>query len=375
MDLYVANYVEYSLDNNTRCFARSTRRDYCGPASFPPARDRLYRNLGNGRFEEVSAKLLSNYQAGAGLGVVSGDFNGDGRVDIYVANDGDANQLWLAREDGSFVDDALFAGAAVNSAGRPEASMGVDAGDFDNDGDLDLFMTHLMGETNTLYINQGNGLFEDRTSEFGLSSGSSRYTGFGTAWLDYDNDGWLDLLILNGAVRLLDSLQAKGDRYPLDEPNQLFRNKQGKGFEEVTAAAGAALALAEVSRGAAFGDIDNDGDIDALVFNNNGPTRVWANNKPQAKDWLGLRLVDGERRRDAYGARACVSLADERNICRWVRADGSYASANDPRLLLGLGKPSAALDVDVLWPDGSRERWIELEAGRYHTLRRGEGKR
>ena len=375
LDLYVANYVDYSLQNNTRCFARSTRRDYCGPASFPAARDRLYRNLGSGRFEEVSAKLLSNYQAGAGLGVVSGDFNGDGRIDIYVANDGDANQLWLAREDGSFVDDALFAGAAVNSAGRPEASMGVDAGDFDNDGDLDLFMTHLMGETNTLYVNQGKGLFEDRTSEFGLSSGSSRYTGFGTAWLDYDNDGWLDLLILNGAVRLLDSLKTQGDRYPLDEPNQLFKNRVGKGFSEVTADAGAALALPEVSRGAAFGDIDNDGDTDALVFNNNGRTRVWLNQNANSNAWLGLRLIDGERRRDAYGARACVHLADKRKRCRWVRADGSYASANDPRLLIGLGKQSGPLDVEVQWPDGSRERWNQLASGRYHTLRRGEGKR
>lgn len=371
LDLYVANYVEYSLQHNTRCFARSTRRDYCGPASFPAARDRLYRNLGQGKFKDVTADLLRDYQAGAGLGVVGGDFNGDGRVDIYVANDGDANQLWLAQKDGSFVDDALFAGAAVNHAGRPEASMGVDAGDLDNDGDLDLFMTHLMGETNTLYINHGKGLFEDRTSEFGLGSGSSRYTGFGTAWMDYDNDGWLDLLILNGAVRILDTLQAKGDRYPLDEPNQLFKNVEGKRFDEVTAAAGPALAEQEVSRGAAFGDVDNDGDTDVLVFNNNGRTRLWLNQNAQGNSWLGLRLFDPKVRRDASGAEVRVVLSAGQSIVRRARADGSYASANDPRVLIGLGSHREAVDVEVKWPDGSREAWTKLKLNRYHQLNKG----
>ncbi|MBD8527722.1 CRTAC1 family protein [Pseudomarimonas arenosa] len=373
LDLYVANYVEYSLANNTRCFARSTRPDYCGPASFAPARDRLYRNLGRGRFEDVTRQRLRNYQPGAGLGVVSADFNDDGRIDIYVANDGDANQLWLAQTDGSFVDDALFAGAAVNRAGRPEASMGVDAGDFDNDGDLDLFMTHLMGETNTLYVNQGKGLFEDRTSQFGLGSGSSRYTGFGTAWLDFDNDGWLDLLILNGAVRILERLHAAGDRFPLDEPNQLFRNLQGKRFDEVTQQAGKALLQEEVSRGAAFGDVDNDGDTDALIFNNNGQTRLWLNQNSSAHAWIGLRLVDPKLQRDVLGALAQISAAESRPIWRRSRADGSYASANDPRILAGLGTHRAPVNVEVQWPDGSREKWTDLSPRRYHQLNKGEG--
>lgn len=335
LDLYVVNYVEFDLARNPRCFATSSRRDYCGPSAFPPQPDRLYRNRRDGTFDDVTHRLLRDYKPGPGLGVKTADFNGDGRLDLYVANDGAVNQMWLAQSDGTFADEALFSGTAINRMGRPEASMGVDAADFDLDGDIDLFMTHLAGETNTLYVNDGQGMFEDRTVASGLGSVSLPYTTFGTGWIDYDNDGLLDLLALNGAVRILEDQAAAGDAFPLKQPNQLFRNLGGR-FAEVTAEAGSIFAAFEVSRGAAFGDVDNDGDEDVLAVNNNGPARLLVNQVGQANDWLGLALVRGEGG-TAAGARAVVRRSDGREIWRQVGTDGSYCSARDPRLLVGLG--------------------------------------
>lgn len=371
LDLYVANYVEYDTENNPHCFARNTRRDYCGPNTFTPARDRVYHNLGNGSFVDVTTRVLRDYEPAAGLGVVAGEFNGDGRIDIYVANDGYPNHLWFGQADGSLRDDGMFSGAAVNRAGRPEASMGVDAGDVDNDGDLDLFMTHLMGETNTLYLNRGGGIFEDRTNEYGLAAPSSPYTGFGTAWIDYDNDGWLDLLVINGAVRLLEPLLAGGDPYPLKEPNQLYRNREGRGFDDMTARAGPALAAANVSRGAAFGDVDNDGDTDVMIFNNSGPARLLINNVGNRNSWLGMRLVDPDLKRDVAGARVEVLRENAPPIWRQVRTDGSYATANDARLLVGLGANDKLKSVRIHWPDGKVEFWQQPRLNHYTTLYKG----
>lgn len=372
LDLYVVNYVEYSVDNNPRCYARSSRLDYCGPKTFKPAHDRLYRNLGNGRFEDVTAKTLQDYKPAAGLGVGTGDFNGDGLVDIYVANDAYPNHLWFGQKNKTLRDDGMFSGVAVNRAGKPEASMGIDANDFDNDGDLDLFMTHLTGETNTLYLNQGGGVFDDRTNEFGLAAPSSPYTGFGTAWFDYDNDGWLDLLVLNGAVRQLEAALLKGDPYPLKEPNQLFRNMSGRGFTNTTATAGPALTIPEVSRGAAFGDVDNDGDTDVMIFNNSGRTRLLLNNLGNSRPWLGIRLVDPASKRDAQGARIEVLRDNGHPIWRHARVDGSYCTANDPRLLVGLGDNNKVKSVRIYWPDGTTESWLQPPTGQYTTLYKGD---
>ena len=373
LDLYVANYVSFDLDRNPACYGNSSRRDYCGPAAFEPQPDRLFRNRGDGTFVDVTTRALREYKPGPGLGVSIDDLDGNGHVDIYVANDGKPNQLWLNQGDGSFIDDALFTGTAVNRAGRAEASMGVDAADFDNDGDPDLFMTHLMGETNTLYVNMGDGLFEDKTIEYGLASGSMPFTAFGTAWFDYDNDGWLDLLVLNGAVQVIESLAAKGDKFPLEQRNQLFHNQAGKGFTETTDDGGENFMQAEVSRGAAFGDIDNDGDTDVAIFNNNGPLRLLRNNSGQQTHWLGLSLADSGSKRNMPGARARLILKNGESIWRRVRVDGSYCSANDARLLFGLGDRQEIEAVEVTWPDGMRERWPAPAVRTYTRLIRGEG--
>ena len=383
LDLYVTNYVASSPDAEPRCYAANSARDYCGPDAFQAVPDQLFRNQGDGTFVEVSAAAGIRQVFGAGLGVVTADFNKDGWLDIYVANDGDPNQLWINQHDGTFTDEGLWSGSAVNHQGQAEASMGVDAADFDGDGDDDLFMTHLMEETHTVYTNLGKGVFADQTIALGLSNTTGRYTAFGTGWFDYDNDGWLDLMILNGAVKTLEHLARQGDRHPLDQPNQLFRNLAGKQFTEVSEQAGAAFQEAAVSRGAAFGDIDNDGDTDVFVLNNNGPAQLLVNQiisqiisqndsqSGQQQHWLGLRLIGGSAGRDMLGAYVEIVRPNAPLLRRRVRTDGSYCSANDPRVLVGLGESDAISAVRVEWPDGQRETWTDVVANRYTTLRQG----
>ncbi|MEE8524899.1 MAG: CRTAC1 family protein [Thermoanaerobaculia bacterium] len=384
LDLYVGSYVDFSLATHKPCFSTSSARDYCGPRSYNPLPDRLYKNVGEGgviAFQDVSAVSGIAAEFGGALGVITADFDLDGWQDVYVANDQSQNQLWILRQRGEdgivrFSNEAVIAGVAVNVDGSPEASMGADAADFDGDGDEDIFLTHLARQTNTLYVNEGGGWFADQTLTAGLGAPSVAYTSFGTAWIDYDNDGWLDLLIANGAVQIIAELALKDDPFPLHQPNQLFRNVGGGSgeiaFEEVTA--GAAFALSEVSRGAAFGDLDNDGDTDVVVTNNNGPARLLRNDVGSRRAWLGLRLLDPELRRDAYGAWVAVKLPGGRVLWRRVRADGSYGSANDPRVLVGLGAAEKVEEVRVAWPDGLLEVWPGPPVRQYTTLRKGEGK-
>ena len=372
LDLFVANYVKFSVDENVNCYADSSAPDYCGPDAYDPLPDRLFHNSGDGTFTDVSISSGIYRAFGAGFGVVTADLDGDGWMDIYVANDGDPNQLWINQRDGTFREKALLAGVALNRMGQAEAGMGVDAGDFDGDGDDDVFLTHLAEETNTLYVNVGNGFFEDRTIEAGLHSPSLRYTGFGTAWFDYDNDGWLDLLALNGAVRIQEHQARHGDPYPLGQPNQLFRNTGGATFVETTDQADSSLRLEEVSRGAAFGDLDNDGDTDVVIVNNSGPARLLQNRIGNHHHWLGLRLVGKREGRDMLHARVAILGASGRILWRRARCDGSYCSANDPRVLVGLGVSEEPRTVRVYWPGGSVEEWKGLRVDRYFTLKEGQ---
>ncbi len=374
LDLFVANYVNFSVSNSPACYAKTSALDYCGPRAFKPVMDRLFRNRGDGTFVDVTETAGISQAFGSGLGVVTCDFDKDGWVDIYVANDGDPNQLWVNRRNGTFKNQALLAGAAVNRHGQAEAGMGVDAGDYNGDGLDDIFLTHLMEETNTLYLNLGSGLFEDRTIETGMGKQTRRYTGFGTLWFDYDNDGWLDLFSANGAVRTLEELARNRDPYPLGQPNQLFHNTGKGSFQEVMAEAGATFHLLEVSRGAAFGDVDNDGDTDLLVCNNNGRARLLLNQRGQQKHWLGLRLVGQPPSRDLLGARVeWLGAAKGQIWWRRVRTDGGYLSAHDPRVLLGLGDANRVERVRVYWPSGRVEEWKDLPHDQYTTLKEGSG--
>ena len=393
LDLYVGNYVEFSLASSKTCRSETGSEVYCSPLSYRPEADRLLRNRGGEedgavRFEDVSRLIDSEGQLGGALGVVAADFNADGWLDVYVANDGLPNHLWINQGQGqgqgqrqgqaqgqvTFQNQAVLAGAAVNERGEAEASMGLDAADFDGDGDEDLLVTHLSRETNTVYINDGKGLFEEGSIKTGLGKASWEFTGFGTAWVDYDNDGWLDLFVANGAVTDLEALVRAGDPYPLHQTNQLFHNLGNGRFEEVTAGAGAVFELSEVSRGAAFGDIDNDGDLDIVVANNNGPVRLLINEIGAQSSWIGLRLLGEAGPRDMLGARAEISRPGTASLWRRVRTDGSYASANDPRILAGLGESATVARVRVYWPNGSTEEWHSLPSNRRYTLlQRGMG--
>jgi hypothetical protein len=368
LDLMIVNYAEFSLTNNPICYAATTARDYCTPRAFRAPGNRLFHNKGNGVFEDVTIAAGVDKEFGHGLGVITADFDDDGWIDVYVANDGDHNQLWINQKNGTFRNEALLAGAAVNRNGQAEAGMGVDAGDFDGNGTEDIFVTHLMDETNTLYVNLGEALFEDRTREAGLGMPGRRFTGFGTLFFDFDNDGWLDLLVVNGAVQLLPDLVRKKDPFPLGQPNQLFRNTGNKSFLEIIEQAGPNFQLLEVSRGAAFGDVDNDGDTDCLITNNNGPARLLLNQIGNRNRWLGIRLVS-KTGRDSLGARVEVVVSKNNILRRRVRTDGSYLSANDARVLVGLGAAVSVEAVRVRWPDGKVTEWKGPTLNQYITLK------
>ncbi len=391
LDLFVGNYVDFGFAKQVPCLGASGARDYCGPKSYPPVPDRLFLNRGAGAegrttFEDVTGSSGIGAAAGPALGAVVADVDGDGWIDVYVANDGAANFLWIHRGAGAggqpvtFEDEALFRGCALNADGRPQASMGVDFADVDGDGDEDLFMTHLDGETNTLYLNDGGGTFRDASLASGLATPSWNATGFGTAFLDVDNDGWLDVVAVNGAVKSVDALRQARDPFPYHQPDQLFRNLgpgSGPGggirFEEVTERAGPAFARSETGRGALVGDLDNDGDTDLVINNNNGPARLLLNQVGNRNAWVGLALVAGEPGTEVPGTRVEVLVQGRPAVWRRVRPAAGFASSVDPRVLVGLGTYRGPVTVRAHWPDGRVETWAGVASGRYTTLRRGSG--
>jgi hypothetical protein len=257
--------------------------------------------------------------------------------------------------------------------------MGVDAGDFDNDGDEDIFITELTTQGADLYLNDGTGVFTDESARAGLRVPTLPFTGFGTAWFDFDNDGLLDLATVNGLVTHRDEALAAGDWFGLRQRRQLLRNVGQGRFEDISARAGHAFTMEEVGRGAAFGDLDNDGDADIVVANDAGPVRILLNQTGSRQAWAGLRLVgsvSGGRsgaERDMLGARVRITRGDGVVLWRRVRADGSYGSANDPRIIAGLGRSDTPPRVRVYWPGGRVEEWSDIAVGRYTTLRQGSG--
>lgn len=371
LDLYVGNYVQYDITKDQTCKGLTGKRDYCTPAVYTSQPDRLYHNNRNGTFTDVSSKALLGGTFGPALGVATADFNNDGWIDIYVTNDTKPNLLWINQHDGTFRESALLAGAALTADGKAEASMGVDAGDFDNDGDEDLFMTELPAQGSNLFVNDGTGRFEDLSARTGIGAMSLGFSGFGAGWVDVDNDGWLDLVQVNGSIETIEGQTLK---FPYAEHKLLFHNT-GKGrFTDATAQAGPAFMALEVSRGMAMGDIDNDGDVDLIVNNLNGTPRILINHAGNAHHWTCARLV-GVGGRDMLGAQLELIRKQGPTLYRRARADGSYGAANDPRVLAGLGDSTEVPSARVRWPDGSRERWAELPIDRCTTLTQGKGQR
>ncbi len=387
LDLFVAHYLAYGKRQHKTCVDRSSAPDYCGPATFEPIADHYFRNRGDGTLEEATLAAGFGRADGPGLGTVITDFDLDGNIDLYVANDGTENQLWRGRGDGTFEDVAPLAGAAVDGNGQPEASMEVDSGDIDGDGDEDLIAVHFDPETKTLYRNSGDGFYEDATVAAGLNQ--KGFTSFGAGFFDFDLDGDLDLFVVNGAIHLVPDQVAAGSPLPLAQRKQFFENLGHGRYREILPEEEPVVGLSEVSRGLAFGDVDNDGDPDLLVGNNDGPLRLLRNDAPRAGRWLGLevQLPGKSGRRDALGARVIVS-AGGRRLFRRVQTGGSYLSARDPRLQIGLpaglAEPGraeprlpAAADPRFLPPRaGPRSRQLpRVLPGRALRARKGEAGR
>ncbi len=372
LDLFVANYVQWSVADELRCSAVPHGADYCSPLAYDaPAPDFLLVNDGRGGFRDASAAAGLRAAFGNGLGVVCGDFDGDGWLDVFVANDGMTNQLWINRKDGTFADRAAAYGCAVDLDGRTKAGMGVDCVDLDDDGDEDLLVVNLHGETDSCYRNEGS-FFSDRTPLLGLASASKPFTRFGCGFADFDDDGRLDLFVADGRVT---KAAEPGPAGFFAEPNLLLRGSGTPGaprFEEVLPRGGTAELLVETSRAAAIGDLDGDGALDVVVVNRDGPARLLRNVRAARGASLTLRVLE-RGGADALGALVTCRLG-ERALVRRVKSAYGYLTANDARVHLGLGEAPGVLDVRVRWLDGEEEAFGDLSAGAA-TLRRGQGHR
>jgi enediyne biosynthesis protein E4 len=370
LDLFVAHYLHWKPSAEVECFSLTGVPDYCSPASYDlPSASTLYHNNGDGTFTDVSAQAGLLAAVGNGLGVVAGDFDGDGRVDLFVANDRTPNHLWLNQGGGRFRESALSMGCALDQDGLAKSGMGVYAVDADDDGDLDLLVVNLDGESDSFFRNQGR-FFVDDTVSVGLRTPSRPFTRFGAAMLDFDNDGYLDLYEANGRVGRQSEMYSAD---PYAEPSLLFRGLAGPRFEEVAPRGGTRAPLVAASRAAAFGDIDNDGGIDIVVVNRDGRPFLLHNVVRGRGHWVMARVLD-EHGRDALGAELTMTVGG-RTIRRDVRAAYSYLASNDPRVHVGLGSETIAKNVVVRWPDGVREAFGDLQADRIAVIRRGAGRR
>lgn len=366
LDVYVSCYGEWTVEGEHPFCGDEKRnvRVYCSPYSITPVRHHLYKNGGNARFEETTESAGVARNDGRGLGVVAADVNRDGRPDLYVANDGCPNFLFLNRGDGTFEDVSEPSGAAVNEAGEVQGSMGVDAEDLDGDGWPELFVTNFRGQYNALYKNHRGANFQDVSAVAGVIAGSGRWVGWGCALSDFDNDGFPDMFVVNGEVD--DNLKEFGQDSPFAEPSAVWRNK-GDGRFQLLRDPGPFFAATHVARGAAFGDLDNDGRLDVVVGIFDGPPAVLIN-ESEPRSWIRLELVAGPTNRSAVGASVAVH-AGGRVFHRLVKGGGSYLSANDPRVLVGLGAIEGVDRVEVRWPGGGRTVLEHPELGRTHQVR------
>ena len=347
LDLYVCNYVEYSLETDIPCYYKNKLRIYCGPNEYQGIDDVLYQNNGDGTFSDITKSAGVFQQTTRGLGVVFTDINSDGWIDIYVANDMSPNTLFINQGNGTFKEEGVVRGVAYNGDGIANGSMGVDAGDYDNDGDIDLWVTNFSLEANCLMQNDGSGYFEDVTFDTGLANPTFYSLGFGTRFIDYDNDGWLDILVGNGHI--WDNVEKIDSKLSYAQPVQLFHNQNGS-FTEVTQASGLNKS-SYVVRGMLFGDIDNDGDIDVVLCQSNRPAVVLRNEVGKKNAWVSIKLVGKDKNIDAIGSQVQLTVGNTK-ILREIICGASYLSGNDLHLNIGLGNASKVDSLQIKWDRG-----------------------
>ena len=369
LDLFVVNYINWTPEIERECYVKTFYVTYCGPTAYGvPAMDRLYRNNGDGTFTDVTKAAGIDVAFGNGLGNVAADFNADGMADLFVANDGTTNQLWMNAGNLRFEEECVQWSCAMDSDGIEKAGMGVASADVDDDGDSDLLVVNLERQTDSFFRNEGSYFF-DATRLVGLGTVSMRHTRFGVALADFDNDGRLDLYEANGKIAL--SGPAEGDGYA--EPNTLYRGSLDDGairFAELGPPGGVAPGLVHTSRAVASGDLDDDGGIDLVVINRDAAAYLLMNRADRG-NWARFRVRTAHGR-DAHGATVSATLGGRR-LSRDVQPSASYLASSDPRVHFGVAGESRLQDVVVRWPGGAEEAFGDFAAGQIHELRQGEG--
>jgi hypothetical protein len=375
LDLYVCNFTDFNYQKElpppskeSPCKMKSVPIA-CAPEKYNGTQGLLYRNNGDRTFTEISRKAgITRKDPGRGFAVVFSDFDNDGDQDIYVANDAGPNFYYVNDGKGNFTDESLASGTSVDEFGNVQGSMGLTVGDVNGDGLQDIFITNFVDQPRTLYINQGANRFQDQTTMFGIGTVAFHYSGWGTKLFDFDNDGWLDIFFTNGHT--MEQLERE---YPLDpfaNPNYLCRNELGKGFKDVSEKAGLRRIQNRVGRGTAFGDYDNDGDIDVLNIHKNDVPYLLRNDGGNAKSWINIQTEGKKSNRCGYGAKVLVEGSGP-TLYFEVRASDSYLSSNDPRVHIGLGNLQEA-DVEIRWPSGQVDKHPAVKAGQFYLARESE---
>jgi hypothetical protein len=373
LDLFVGNYVDWSPQTDLYCTLDGKNKSYCTPQTYKGQSATLYHNRGNGSFENVTARAGLNDTTGKTLGVALLDYDDDGWMDLFVANDTEPNKLYRNNHNGTFTDNAVVAGVAFSEAGTARAGMGVDAGDYDGSGRQSVVIGNFTNESIALYHNDGSGLFTDDAPSSGIGKVSAQSLTFACFFFDYDLDGLPDIFAANGHVS--DDISVVQPTVKYAQPPHLFHNKGKKKFEEVTAKLGRALNRAIVGRGAAYGDFDNDGDLDLLITTNNGPARLLRNDNANQNDLLRVRTVGTRSNRDGIGARLVVKTSKGRTVFGMVRTGSSYCSQSELPLTFGLGKPEegTTLTLEIAWPSGQKDRIADIKPNQTITVQEGKG--
>lgn len=373
LDLFVLHYVDWSIATDQFCSLDGKNKSYCTPEAYKGQSATLYRNLGNGRFEDVTKKSGLYDPSSKSLGVALLDYDNDGWLDLFVTNDTQPNKLYHNNHDGTFTDTAFSAGVAFSDAGKARAGMGTDAADYDESGRQSLVIGNFTNESMSLYHNDGSGLFTDRATDSDIATASAKSLTFSTFFFDYDLDGLPDIFALNGHVA--DDVSVTQPTLHYAESPLLFRNKGRGHFENVTDKVGSALRQAIVGRGAAYLDFDNDGDLDLVITTSNGPAKLLRNDNGNQNDMLKVRTIGTRSNRDGIGAKVTIKTDRGMHLFEMVKSGSSYLSQSEMPLTFGLGKPETGktVSLDIVWPSGKKESISDIKPNQTITLKEGSG--